>query len=116
MAQIHSLATLDTQIANLQSQRFQIAIKSRDLKLQRVISNRSQIASTSVEQRGPKAQNPEIPNKKRVHKSSFSKSSREHLPSSLWRDGNCSEKLVQVNFSILGGFFGVDIPPVRTMA
>ena len=27
-------------------------------------------------------------------------------------DGNCSEKLVQMNFFILGGFFRVDFPPV----
>ena len=27
-------------------------------------------------------------------------------------DGNCSEKLVHMNFFILGGFFRVDFPPV----
>ena len=27
-------------------------------------------------------------------------------------DGNCSEKLVQMNFFILGGFFWVDFPAV----
>ena len=46
----------------------------------------------------------------------FSKSSRELFPASLWdesgRNWNCSEKLVQVNFFILGGFFRVDFPPV----
>ena len=28
-------------------------------------------------------------------------------------NGNCSEKLVQMNFFILGGFFRVDFPPVK---
>ena len=28
--------------------------------------------------------------------------------------GNCSDKLVQMNFFILGGFFRVDFPPVQT--
>ena len=28
-------------------------------------------------------------------------------------NGNCSEKLVQMNFFILGGFFRVDFPPLR---
>ena len=28
------------------------------------------------------------------------------------REGNCSEKLVQMNFFILGGFFRVDFPPL----
>ena len=46
----------------------------------------------------------------------FSKSSRELFPASCETsqepNANCSEKLVQMNFFILGGFFRVDFPPV----
>ena len=58
-------------------------------------------------------QNPEIP-KNAAFTRTFSKSSRElSCDANQEPDGNCSGKLVQMNFFILGGFFWVDFPPVK---
>ena len=61
-----------------------------------------------IEARKP-TQNPEIPKKYCVHANFFEKFARTFafFPMTEVRktDGNCSEKLVQMNFFILGGFF-----------
>ena len=38
-----------------------------------------------------------------------------HCDTSQEPTGNCSEKLVQMNFFIWGGFFGVDFPPLTNL-
>ena len=62
--------------------------------------------------------NPEIPRNCAFTRAIFQKQVRANfciLPcdTSQERNGHCSEKLVQMNLFILGGFFCVDFPPVK---
>ena len=62
--------------------------------------------------------NPELPKKKRrVYTNFFEKFARTFAFFPVTRvrtpDGNCSEKLVQINFFFLGGFFRVDFPALN---
>ena len=61
-------------------------------------------------------QNPEIPKKHRVHTNFFGMFARTfaYFPVTRVRNPteNCSEKLVEMNLFIWGGFWGVNFPPV----
>ena len=79
-------------------------------------SKKSRPERTNLEAPKP-TQDPEIPKKTpRSHelfrkvRANFSLLSCD---TSQEPSGNCSDKLVQMNFFILGGFFRVDFPPVR---
>ena len=64
-------------------------------------------------------ENPEMPKKHAAFTRTCSKSSCKLLSFPCDRsqepDGNCSEKLIQMNFFIWGGFFGVVFPHLSIM-